>query len=206
MAAYQEVLRLYGVHFDDASLDNDARVNEELPPVEFEVRAMGDLDRLRAAFASRPALPRLVATTPAEFDATAAGETRRKELLNGDVSGGTAMINMLSGMPGFVAPAHHQPTEEEFFFVTGNELTLTCATETRSLGPGAFAFCPRNCTHGFENVSDTEARFVTLNSPAGHERGIAPVRALLESNAPTEKIMEAALAGGWVMHDLRGRN
>lgn len=199
---FHDVLRPYGFHFDDAPLDNDSRVNEVLPPVELEIRVPGDLDRLREAFASRPATPQLIATTAEELDATGAGETRRKQLLNGDVSGGAAMINMLSALPGFAAPAHHQPTEEEFFFITRNTLIVTCATETRSVQAGAFAFCPRNCTHGFANDSGDEARFMTLNSPAGHERGIAPVRALLESNAPIEVVEAAASAGGWVLHSL----
>ena len=112
------------------------------------------------------------------------------------------MVNALSALPGFLAPPHHQPTEEEFFFITANALTVTLATETRSLPAGAFAFCPRNCTHAFGNESQTQVQFVTLNSPAGHERGLIPVRALLDSNAPRQKIVEAATAGGWVMHDM----
>lgn len=200
--AYSEVLAPYGIHFGNEPLENDARTNEELPPVEFELREVGDLDRLRDLFASRPGVPRLVSTSPVEYDAAGAGGvTRRKELLNGDVSAGTAMFNMLSGVPGMNAPAHHQPTEEEFFFVTDGVLTVTCGSATLPAGPGAFAFAPRNCTHGFANETESEARFVTLNSPAGHERSLAVLRRLAEEKAPKEKIMQAAAAGGWVMHD-----
>jgi quercetin dioxygenase-like cupin family protein len=201
VVAYAELLAPYGIHFDDQELENDERTNDELPAVEFDLRAVGDLDRLRELFADRPGIPRLVATDPVEYDAAAAGATRRKELLNGDVSAGTAMINMLSGVPGMNASAHYQPTEEEFFFVTGGRLTVTCATSTKPVGVGAFVFAPRNCTHGFSNDTESDARFVTLNSPAGHERALAMMRRLAEEKASKEQLMAASAVGGWVVHD-----
>lgn len=201
VADYADVLVPFGFHFEARELDNDARTNQALPAVDFELKGAGDMERLREMFASRPGIPRLVRTTPDEYDAAAVGETRRKELLNGDVSAGTAMFNMLSGVPGMNAPAHHQPTEEEFFFVTGGRLTVTCATKTKPVEGGAFAFAPRNCTHGFANQTESEARFVTLNSPAGHERSLAVMRRLAAENASKEQLVEASIAGGWVMHD-----
>ena len=113
------------------------------------------------------------------------------------------MLNMLSGLPGFGAPVHHQPTEDEFFFITGGALQMTCGTETVVLTPDALAFCPRNCTHGFRNIGESgESRFVTLNAPAGHERAMAAVRKAIASGATREQVEELCIAGGFIFHSI----
>ncbi|WP_431972406.1 cupin domain-containing protein [Nocardia sp. bgisy134] len=201
-SSYHAILSRFGVRFDDTLLENDGKTNYELPPVEFEFTGHGDLERLREKFLELPVLPRLVRTTPDEYDSSLTGATRRKQLLNGDTSGGNAMLNLVSGPPGLGAPPHHQPTEEEFFFITGGQLELTCATETNALTPGAFAFCPRNCTHGFNNKSDAEAQFVTLNSPAGHERTMAEVHRMRAQGATKEALHDLSVAGGFVFHSI----
>lgn len=201
-ASYHDVLARFGFHFDSTPLDNDARTNEVLPEVDFVFTGEGDLEALRAEFSRRPALPRLVRTTPDEVDAKGAGASRRKQLMNGDYSAGNAMINLLSGLPGFGAPAHHQPTEEEMFFITDGFLDVTCANQTMRLGSGAFAFCPRNCTHAFVNTTDSEVRFATMNSPAGHERAMEAVRLLARQGAPKEQLHALAVAGRFVFHSV----
>lgn len=196
------ILSRYGFRFDDAELANDSLTNDALPDLEFEFKGPGDLERLRQAFEMRPVVPKLVITTPDEFDATTASASRRKELIGGDDTGGQAMLNMLSGLPGFGAPAHHQPTEDEFFFITGGELKMTCASTDAVLKPTAMAFCPKNCTHGFENLGPAESRFVTLNSPGGHERAMAAVRAAAGAGATKEELWELSVAGGFVFHSV----
>ena len=197
-----DALAAHGIKFDDAILDNDGLTNSDLPPIEFEFTGDNDLARLRAAFDARPGLPRLVHTSAEEFDADGTGTSLRKELVNGDLTGGTAMLNLISGLPGTGAPAHHQPTEDEFFFITGGQLHTTCATETVDLTAGGFAYCPRNCTHGFVNNSDSSVQFVTLNSPAGHERTMARVRQrMAEGGATPEEVHELSAAGGFVFHN-----
>ena len=125
----------------------------------------------------------------------------RKEVVGGEDTGGHGMINMLGWAPGAGAPPHHQPTEEEFFFILDGELQMVCATETRVLQPGAFAFCPRNCTHGFGNPSPTnDTRFFTLNSPAGHERAMAAVRERTAAGASGKELYDLSVVGGFIFH------
>ena len=202
--AYREILARYGFRFDAQALENDDKTNVSIPPIELDIRDYGDLEALRAAFASRPALPRLVQTTAAEFATQEAGKTFRKEVVNGDETGGQGMINLLSGSPGFKAFPHYQPTEEEFFFVMDGLLEMTCATELRTLKAGGFAFCPRNCTHGFANPSSTgNTRFLTLNSPAGHERAMASIRrAVSQGGATKEQLHELSVIGGFIFHGM----
>lgn len=202
-SVYQIELERFGFHFDDSSLPNDTLTNAEAEPMEFEFKGEGDLERLRQEFLRRPAIPRLIRTTPDEFDATAAGASRRKELIGGDDNSGHAMLNLLSGLPGFGAPPHHQPTEDEFFFITGGELEMAFGEEAAlALRPSAMAFCPKNCTHGFFNRTEEEVRFVTLNAPAGHERAMAAVRTAMANGATKEQLYELSVAGGFIFHSL----
>ncbi|HKT54129.1 MAG TPA: cupin domain-containing protein, partial [Caulobacteraceae bacterium] len=198
---YQAILSRYGFRFDDAPLENDDLTNVPGPGLEFEISGPGDMEALRRAFSQLPAHPRLVRTPQSEFETAAPGVTFRKQLLVGEDSAGQAMINLLGGEPGMGAPPHHQPTEEEFFFIVRGQLRMTCATETKVLDPGAFAFCPRNCTHGFKNLHPSErTTFITLNSPAGHERSMVAVRQLRQKGASPEKINALSADGGFIWH------
>lgn len=199
--AYLTILTRYGFHFDAEPLDKDDLTNAPLPPLEFEIKGRGDLELLRREFSRRPALPRLIRTTSEEMSAKSAGTTFRKEAIRGDDTGGDAMINLLSGAPGFNAPPHYQPTEEEFFFIIDGVFDMTCATVTATLQAGGFAFCPRNCTHAFNNPSSSQdTRLFTLNSPAGHERGMDAVRKLVQAGATKDEIYEQSVAGGFIFH------
>jgi len=200
-AEYQTVLTPYGFRFDDAPLVNDARTNASEPPVRIEFKGGDDLARLRQAFFSRSPVPRMVTTAPEEYEPGDLNQTLRKQLLTGDDSSGTAMMNMVSLVPGPAVDPHHQPTEDEFFFITEGPAELTCGSETRLVDAGTFAYCPRNCTHGFRNPNpDRRMQFVTLNSPAGHERALVALRQAIADGAPPDALTELSIAGGWRNH------
>jgi mannose-6-phosphate isomerase-like protein (cupin superfamily) len=91
-------------------------------------------------------------------------------LLNGDQSGGTVSVFHLTLEPGYHAPNHHQPNEEEFFYILEGQVELTIGNRTVLAGPGHFGFAPRFCTHAFKGAGTTPARMLTWNTPAGHER------------------------------------
>lgn len=201
-SSYRPILERYGFQFDAQVLENDGRTNIAVAAIDFEFEKLGDMERLREAFASQPAVPRIVKTSPDEIEAvTRAGKTFRKALVTGDDSGGQAMVHLLASDTGFFAPPHHQPSEEEFFFVRRGELEVVCGSESAVVRRGAFAFAPRNGTHAFK-VSGAAGRthFFTLNSPAGHERALAVLRALDAAGAPREQKDVMTVAGGWIMH------
>jgi hypothetical protein len=76
------------------------------------------------------------------------------------------------------------------------------ATQTTVLEPGGFAFCPRNCTHAFRNQQAADdTLFLTLNSPAGHERAMASIRQLIRAGAPQEQVNRVAVQGGFILHE-----
>ncbi|HKR46934.1 MAG TPA: cupin domain-containing protein [Paraburkholderia sp.] len=201
-ARYLQILETYGFHFDSSELDNDRRTNVAVDLIDFDFKQLGDLERLRESFAMRPAVPRIVRTSFDEINAVAdMGNTFRKAVLTGDDSGGQAMVHLLASEKGFSAPPHHQASEEEFFFVTRGQVEVVCGSESGLVGKGAFVFAPRNGTHAFKVAGTAEcSQFFTLNSPAGHERALAVLRALNEAGASRETKNAMTVAGGWIMH------
>lgn len=201
-SAYLRILERHGFRFDDTPLARDSRVNVAPEPLDFTVGKDGDIEALRDEFEQREPLPRLIMTPAAELSTKATGQNVRKQVMSGDYSAGHAMLTLLGFTAGFGAAPHHQPTEEEFFFVLDGKLEMVCATETITLTHGGFAFCPRNCTHGFRNRQvEEDTYFLTLNSPAGHERAMATLRQMIRDGAPEEEINRVAILGGFVLHE-----
>lgn len=200
--AYFDVLAQHGFCFDDAVLSRDALTNTEPEPLDFTVGKDGDIEALRARFERREPVPRLVVTPLTDMSTKATGQNVRKQVMSGDYSGGHAMLTLLGFTAGFGAAPHHQPTEEELFFILKGPLEMVCATESATLTPGGFAFCPRNCTHGFRNrQTEDDTYFMTLNSPAGHERAMATLRQMIRDGASDEDINEVAIQGGFILHE-----
>jgi mannose-6-phosphate isomerase-like protein (cupin superfamily) len=188
-------LQGHGFRFSAGPLQNDARTNQPAERVAAEVRSFDDFLALRQAWADRPPVPRLVDDLTACREVDMSG-IRSRILLTGDESSGRAYVRFSTVSPGYVAQPHHQPTEEECFFVVDGELTLTIGSETRAVGPGGFGFAPRNATHGFSNRGGSRTRVLVINSPAGHERGF---EALLATQEP-ERIPELLALHGWRVH------
>ena len=196
--AYAKILSRHGFRFDSEPLANDDKTNTPVAPVEFDFRKDGEIAELREKFYSRPAVPRLVRTPAETVDVDGKEVGFRKHLLTGDESGGNAMLNLVARIPD--APAHFQPTEEELFFIMDGPVRMLGATKTVIVDRGAFVFAPRNCTHGFGRPTPTDdSRFITLNSPAGHERAMAHLRNMQREGASREEQLEAAVAGGFRM-------
>lgn len=70
---------------------------------------------------------------------------------------------------GMATPLHVQPREDEAFYVLEGDLTFFLDGEPLSIPAGGSAFVPRGTPHSFRVESET-ARYLVLNTPAGHER------------------------------------
>jgi quercetin dioxygenase-like cupin family protein len=146
----------------------DERTGEHVQRTEFPINSSDDFARLREQWAQAPMIPtvtRLDDAPTVKFP----GSTIRV-LLNGEQSSGSVSVFCQEVEPGFGAPPHYQPNEEEHFYILEGEMELTIGNQTIHATPGTFAFAPRNATHAFKNNSDKVCRFLTWNSPAGHER------------------------------------
>jgi quercetin dioxygenase-like cupin family protein len=199
--AYLAILARFGFRFDDQLLPRDALTNAPVEPLEFKLRGEGDMERLRHAFEQREPVPRLVQSTSAEMTGKVTGQNFRRQAVNGDCSSGHAMLTLLSFLPGAGASDHHQPTEDELFYVFDGTLHMSVATEKLDLPRGAFAYAPVNCTHGLRNLETEETRFMALNSPAGHERALTAMREIMRTGATPEEIDRLAVACGFILHE-----
>jgi quercetin dioxygenase-like cupin family protein len=103
---------------------------------------------LRDAWSRRPGIPKLLATPPPsglELPGDNQSSIAGSVLPNGDEGSGSAVAFLGQASPGYGAPPHHQPSEEEIFYVLEGELDLTCGSQTRRVGPGAFGLCTAQC-------------------------------------------------------------
>ena len=106
---------------------------------------------------------------------------------------------------GMSTPIHVQPDEDEVFYVLDGAMTFYRDGELIPAQPGAIVGIPRGAAHGFRVESDT-ARFLVLNTPAGHERWFRAAGVPATSRSlPTEPFDEERVAAasrkfgyGWV--------
>jgi mannose-6-phosphate isomerase-like protein (cupin superfamily) len=155
-------------NLDQRTLDVNARTNQKPDKIDLDVQANEDFQNLRRQWRDRPKYPQLIHQDEAPL-VQFPGQTGRV-LLNGDQSGGTVSVFHLTLEPGYHAPNHHQPNEEEFFYILEGQVELTIGNKTILAGPGHFGFAPRFCTHAFKGAGTTPSRMLTWNTPAGHER------------------------------------
>ena len=69
--------------------------------------------------------------------------------------------------PGGPLHVHHR--EDEFLYVIDGHLLVQVGEERHDLGPGCFAWMPRQVPHAFANVSDSPVRFAGAVAPGGIE-------------------------------------
>jgi mannose-6-phosphate isomerase-like protein (cupin superfamily) len=150
------------------NIETDARTNQPVEPLPFDVESHEDYLRLRKTFAQMPKIPMLINEADAPV---ATGPNRRYNwLLTSEQSGGSMALHVLTVEPGFTASDHHHSDEEEFFFVLDGEIEITVGNKTTIGGPGTFAYVPPYATHAFKPHGGKPCRILHWNSPGGHER------------------------------------
>ena len=85
-------------------------------------------------------------------------------------------------------PLHAHSREVEIWYVIEGEITFTIGDEKRTVGPGSFAYIPRNTPHTFQIRSGT-ARWFGIGLPAGLDQWFfetgEPARSLTLPPTPT---------------------
>lgn len=197
--ACQQALAVLGFSFHRSGeqLANDSRTNSSVARLESSVETFDDFAQMRNAWSQRRPVPKLVHDRSAAPDIPMSGQDT-KVLLSGDEASGRCVVFHYGIDPGFRAPPHHQPSEEEIFLVLEGGLELTAGNVTESVPRGGFGFVPRYGTHGFSNQSkDAQTRTITINSPAGHERGFE----MIVREGPSPRLPDLLVAHGWRLHD-----
>jgi len=157
--------------------------------------------QLRRRFADLPAKPKLLATREGGIDISSPGR-QSLSLLVGEETSGVLYATDVHLSPGFGAPPHHQPTEDELWYVLEGTLDARVATQAVSLAPGAFAYIPRDTTHTFRNNGRELVRLLAWNAPGGHERAFEAMRAKAEQGITDFPSLREVLGHhGIHMHD-----
>jgi mannose-6-phosphate isomerase-like protein (cupin superfamily) len=146
----------------------DERTGQKVERTTFTIYDSEDFAQLRQVWSRLPMIPKV--TRIEESPVVKFPGSTIWVLLNGEESGGWVSVSLQEVEPGFGAPPHHQPNEEEHFFILEGEMELTIGNQPIHASAGTFGFAPRNATHAFRNNGQPACRFLTWNSPAGHER------------------------------------
>jgi mannose-6-phosphate isomerase-like protein (cupin superfamily) len=200
-AAYLEDLAALGFvfHRSNEHVANDDRTNEPVARVPAQIETFEDFNKLRRQWTELPATPKLIHDRNLAPDIGMLGQDT-KVLVSGDEGSGRCVVFSLTFDSGYRAVRHYQPSEEEIFLVLDGDFQLTAGNITTDLQRGGFGFVPRYGAHGFfipEQKTNQQARVITINSPAGHERGFE----MLVREAQSPRMMELAYAHGWRAHD-----
>ena len=100
-------------------------------------------------------------------------------------------------------PLHVHDEEDECFYVIDGHLLVQVGEERHDLGPGCFAWLPRQFPHAFANVSDSPVHLVGAIVPGGMEEVFAALGgyfAQLQGPPDPERI-----AAIWAGHARRAR-
>lgn len=143
--------------------------------LDMAVDSAADFAALRRRFAGLPMRPKLLRTRDAGTDISSPGR-QSLSLLVGEETAGALYATDVYLSPGFGAPPHHQPTEEELWYLVEGELDVRIGTRSAVIKAGSFAFIPRHTTHTFKNSGKSPVRLLAWNAPAGHERAFEAMR------------------------------
>ena len=87
----------------------------------------------------------------------------------GESTGGRLLLIENLTTPGGGPPPHIHTREDEFFFVLDGTFEIRIGDEVHALGPGGFAYVPRDTVHNFRNTADTPSRILVGFTPGGIE-------------------------------------
>jgi quercetin dioxygenase-like cupin family protein len=171
----------------------DERTGQAVEKTPFTINSSEDFARLRQVWAKMPMIPK-ASRVDEDIPVFRIPGSTIKVLMSGEESGGSVSVFYQEVEPGFGAPPHHQPNEEEHFFILEGEMEMTVGNQTIHATPGTFAFAPRNATHGFKNNGSEVCRFITWNSPAGHERMFEAGQQMTEQRLKDPEVRKKTLA------------
>lgn len=143
--------------------------------LQFPVQSSADFAQLRQQFVTLPAKSKLMTSRDQGIDISSPGR-QSLSLLVGEETAGALYATDVYLSPGFGAPPHHQPTEDELWYLLEGTLDARVGLRTVSLTPGAFAYIPRDTTHTFRNNGSGPVRLLAWNAPGGHERAFEAMR------------------------------
>lgn len=115
--------------------------------------------------------------------------------LGADDAGGHLALSQITLAPGFEGPPpHRHAVMVDAFCVLDGAVTFTVEGEPIEAGPGDVAFVAPGTLHTFANESRAPARMLNLFAPAGLERYLLELSALLDGGAALTPALMGRLA------------
>jgi quercetin dioxygenase-like cupin family protein len=151
-----------------------------------------DYASLRKSWRSTAACPKFVRREESEIiDAKAAGQQIAVLLSGADTAGESAVFEVICEAGGG-APPHFQVRESEYFYVVEGEFEIQAGDEVQTVRAGGLVFAPRQTVHAFRNIGSTTGKFLSWNSPGGHELFFKAVTQKVEAGAEPDAIAARA--------------
>ncbi len=99
--------------------------------------------------------------------------------------------------PGGGSPYHVHHNEDEEFYIIDGQIRFFSGDESWVLGPGGFAFLPRDIPHGFRVEGDANARILLLVTPGGFEGFVAALSSPEPPDGPPDMALLIETAAGY---------
>ena len=96
--------------------------------------------------------------------------TRMTLKATSESTGGALSLVEVLAAPDTSPPWHIHHRDSEMFYILDGSFLFKCGDEQFEAGPGSFVFLPGGIPHSFKVVSQTNARFLVLGTPAGLDR------------------------------------
>jgi quercetin dioxygenase-like cupin family protein len=156
------------------------------------IQSPEDYAALRKSWRSNAACPKFVRREESEIiNAKAAGQQIAVLLSGADTAGESAVFEVICEAGGG-APPHFQVRESEYFYVVEGEFEIQAGDEVQVVKAGGLVFAPRQTVHAFRNIGTTKGKFLSWNSPGGHELFFKAVTQTVEAGAGPETIAARA--------------
>jgi quercetin dioxygenase-like cupin family protein len=127
-----------------------------------------------------------------------ARRSRRTVKIDGKETGETfALVEHPIEPRVLAAPMHTHQYEDEYTYVLEGEVGVQVGEEVRVARSGDLVFKPRHVPHAFWNAGDAPAEALEIISPAGFERYLAEIAALLSpahGSPPDEHVLGAVMS------------
>jgi mannose-6-phosphate isomerase-like protein (cupin superfamily) len=110
---------------------------------------------------------RAVMTEPGSGRGTWAMQSLFEHLVEGDATGGSLGVAMVTQPPGVATPLHRHRNEAEAFFLVEGRMSYQAGEEIFELHDGCFIYLPEGLPHAFRIRGEAPARILALTLPAG---------------------------------------
>lgn len=104
--------------------------------------------------------------------------------------------------PGLGSPYHVHRQEDESFYILEGQIRFFSEERSWVLGPGGFAFLPRNIPHGFRTEGAVPSRSLLLATPGGFEQFVRELSSVEAPSGPPDMGALMAAAGRYGLEIL----